>query len=225
VIKLAMLGVASLLGNALWTGCADRVTGPEAVQLIQAFEESSSSDTAARRTRLLTHGLSVIWAGPLSRLHGVSDVTVRRNGKPLRYRAVVLERVVRGLVLDGHPECDSTYVRAFLWSEGTRPDGLMLQGGQFDQRLSPSWVGGLCRVNYMLSGATPPSLFALTNDDDSSMNNPWVKDGEADISKRSRGRSCCRGIMGRSSTATSRSRRPDSSVVTWQAKAWVCDAV
>jgi len=123
--------------------------------------------------------MSAIWAGPLSRLAGVSTVTVHRDGVPFRYRAVVFEEVAVGPGVEEHRDCASRYWRAFFWSEADHPDGLVLMGGQFGRRLRP-WML-ICSVFRL---ARPePMLVAFVSDSDRTLNDPIAKDGEADISR------------------------------------------
>ena len=125
-------------------GCGDRLTGPEVVQIVNALEKPFWTDSSEARARLRFHGMTAIWAERLSRFHNVSSVTLRRNDQTLKYRAVVFERVVVGPGLDEHRDCASTYWSAFLWSEGTPPEGLLLVGGQFRERLRPRLL--ICSV-------------------------------------------------------------------------------
>src|SRR2546426_10574566 len=112
--------------------------------------------------------MTAIWAERLSRFHNVSSVTLHRNDQTLKYRAVVFERVVVGPGLDEHRDCASTYWSAFLWSEGTPPEGLLLVGGQFRERLRPRLL--ICSVFYL--NRPEPMLAVLANEDQPRMNNP-----------------------------------------------------
>lgn len=173
-----LLTTLSLLTVTLDLGCGDRLTGPEVVQLVDALEKPFSTDSSDARARLRFHGMTVIWAERLSRLRNVSTVTLRRNDQTMKYRAVVFERVVLGPGLDQHRDCSSRYWSAFLWSEGTPPEGLLLVGGQFRERLRPRTL--LCSVYHL--NRPEPVLTVLANEDQPRMNNPWAQDGDADIS-------------------------------------------
>ncbi len=173
-----LLGALSLLMLALAFGCGDRLTGPEVVQIVDALEKPFWTDSSEARARLRFHGMTAIWAERLSRFHNVSSVTLRRNDQTLKYRAVVFERVVVGPGLDEHRDCASTYWSAFLWSEGTPPEGLLLVGGQFRERLRPRLL--ICSVFYL--NRPEPMLAVLANEDQPRMNNPFAEDGDADIS-------------------------------------------
>src|SRR3989449_5724227 len=102
-----LLGALSLLMLTLASGCGDRLTGPEVVQIVDALEKPFWTDRSEARARLRSHGMTAIWAERLSRFHNVSSVTLRRNDQTLKYRAVVFERVVVGPGLDeiGRASC------------------------------------------------------------------------------------------------------------------------
>jgi hypothetical protein len=113
--------------------CGERISAPEAVELVDALEKSTSP----------VAGPSGFWeamgysprVNP-SRLHGTSTVVLRRDGRSLAYRAVVIERVMvpaSGVDTTG---CAGTRWNLLLWRDADPPDGLSFGAGRFDLPLA-----------------------------------------------------------------------------------------
>lgn len=124
---------AAFLGVTVCTACADRLTAPQAVELVATAEESLAPGGNPQR-----------WLGGLFksdlRLRAKSAIPLRLGGEPLTYQTIVLERVV---VPSNHGVGSSCGVRraAYLW----RGDGdgiVFFPGGSFDERLVP--LQGIC---------------------------------------------------------------------------------
>jgi hypothetical protein len=133
------VGVAMLLGIAFGTGCVDRLSGPQVVQLADSLEHSLSPEGQQRREQFFNSLKYGGWADKLSRIRGVPIVSIRRDGQALPYRGVVFERVMvpRG-GLEDRSGCAGTRRVAMFWGEGDRPAPVTLSGGDFHR----PWVPG-----------------------------------------------------------------------------------
>lgn len=121
-----------MLCATLCAGCSDRLTGPEAVRLVDALESASAAGPDERRIwwdRLF----GFEWRDELSRLHDVSSVVLTREGQSITYRALVIEAV--RVSMPPAFECAATYRQALLWREGDRPEGVGFDGARFDKPL------------------------------------------------------------------------------------------
>lgn len=138
-----------VLALVLCTACAERLTAPEAVELVNTLEESQRLGDVWRSDRRLTAALTI---------------DLRRNGDSLPYRALVFERVV----LPGeavHANCAGTRRSAHFW----RPDGegvAFFPEGAFDQRLVPAL--GTCQQDSL--GRASPLVTAV-----SPSREPWIQ--------------------------------------------------
>ena len=119
---------AATLSVVLTAACSDRLTAPQAVELVNTVEESRASGGASQRW------LGGIWTSDL-RLGAALTTELRRDGDRLHYRAIVFERVVVPGRL-GNSICAGTQRSAYFWREG---DGVVFfPEGVFDQRLVPA---------------------------------------------------------------------------------------
>ena len=112
---------AAALSVVLCAACTERLTAPEAVELVNTLEESQR--------------LGEVWRSDL-RLTAALTVDLERDGDSLPYRAIVFERVVvPGQLVSAN--CAGTRRSAHFW----RPDGegvAFFPDGAFDQRLVPA---------------------------------------------------------------------------------------
>lgn len=171
-----LLSVVSFLSITLCAACADRLSGPEAVRLVDAVA-SSRSPTAEERDQRA----QVFWDMKLgmissdhtsSLLRTASRVVIRRDGHPRTYHGVVFESVK---VPPSPQACLGTYWEALLWSEDER-SWVGLRGGDFGRRLDPE-IHWRSDCNHLVSGPEP---WLDTTDDDT----VWVANsGEGNISR------------------------------------------
>lgn len=127
-VAAALIGVAAL-------GCEERLSGPEAIELVRALEESF---TLTAGDRLAAGALPL--AGDLTgllesfRSDHISIVEVDVGGRLVRYRAIVFERFMvppRGLIPDG--DCPGPRWQLILLREGGPLEGMVLYGGDFSE--------------------------------------------------------------------------------------------
>lgn len=136
-----------LLTGSAAIGCEDRITGPEAVGIVEALESGFRSDSLMRRM-YLSEAMGG-WSNVLSPLWNNSAATtqlvVRRDGEPVEYRAIVFERVVVPPAgADTADRCAYAPRRSLLlWRFGDPTEGAVFTGGEFDRPLGPA--AGYCR--------------------------------------------------------------------------------
>lgn len=152
--RLRDLSAGSLLGLTVCTACTDRLSGPEAAELVTAVEYSFSRDTGPRQ---LFMG---VWEGDLRLRGAVSTAVLWRDGRDLTYRSLVFERVVVPPSGLDDWNCAGTRRAAYFWRDGPERDGLAFRPeGSFDQRLVPGLSGcpgeNIDRPRPMLEVVTP----------------------------------------------------------------------
>lgn len=150
MLKLTSL-VVTVLGVAICTACADRLTAPQAVQLVSTVEESLAPGGNPQRW------LGGIWRNDL-RLGAISATPLRRDGEPLAYQTIVLERVVVPSDRAETSNCTGVRRAAYFW----RGDGdgvVFFSGGFFDERLVPTLASCLGaggeRPSPLVTAVTP----------------------------------------------------------------------
>ncbi len=172
-----LLRLASLVSLAVCTNCADRLSGPEAVRLVEALE---SSDTAAVASDTTTAGQRAAWQSwwdislghlgdgtLLPLLRAASTVVLRRDGRPLTYRGFVFENVTVP-----PSECFGTRRLAVLWTGDDYRSALVFSGADFSRRIEPAHWRLDC--NHAPLSAPEPQLTV----------SGWAgSDGEGDISR------------------------------------------
>jgi hypothetical protein len=130
MIKSAV-SVATFLSVTICAACTDRLTAPEAVELVNKIEESLAPGGVPQRW------LGDIWKGDLRLGAPLVSTELRRDGAKLPYRAIVFERVI---VPAGHlanAVCAGTRRAAYFWRADS--DGVVFfPRGVFDQRLLPA---------------------------------------------------------------------------------------
>lgn|SRR5574341_353809 len=136
MIKSAVSAVAAFLSVTVCAACTDRLTAPQAVELVNTVEASLAPGGVPQRW------LGDVWKSDLRLGAPLARTDLRRDGEKLPYRAIVFERVV---LPSGHVEnsaCAGTRRVAYLWRADS--DGVVFfPGGVFDQRLVPALAG--CR--------------------------------------------------------------------------------
>lgn len=121
-----------LLGVTVCIGCTDRLSGPEAAELVTALEQSLSAEAGPRRLFMN------VYEGDLRLRAAASTAVLQRDGQELTYRALVFERVVVPPSGLGTWNCAGTRSAAYFWHDGGERDGLLfLPSGWFDARLVP----------------------------------------------------------------------------------------
>ena len=116
--------------------CSDRLTAPEAVELVNSVNESLAPGGTPQRW------LGDVWKSDLRLGAPLGTTALRRDGEKLLYRAIVFERVVVPSGQLGDQNCAGTRRAAYFWRADS--DGVVFfPGGLFDQRLVPGL--GSCR--------------------------------------------------------------------------------
>lgn len=115
---------------SLTSACADRLTAPEAVELVKTLDESLASRATPERW------LGAIWKTDLRLGAPLRQVDVRRDGQPHPYQAIVFERVVKPSARLGNATCAGTNRAAYFW-RAENDGAVFLPQGLFDQRLVP----------------------------------------------------------------------------------------
>ena len=122
--------LAAFLCAMVCVACAERLTAPEAVELVNAVDESLNSRETPQRW------LGAIWKSDLRLGAPLLTTDLRRDGVPLPYRAIVFERVVKPSGRLGTSICPGTNRAAYFWRADS--DGVVFfPGGLFDQPLVP----------------------------------------------------------------------------------------
>lgn len=168
--------VVSCLGVALFTGCSDRLTGPEAAQLVDALESSLSPFDRERAQQFFWDRELALFGGhESSLLRNASQVVLHRDGHALRYRGFVFESV---RVPPSDLDCLGTRWSALLWPKDRNSIDVTFSGGRFDQRLVPQ--SPFCWDGHQFVTVGPEPTVYVASDDAYST---WVStDGEGDIS-------------------------------------------
>jgi hypothetical protein len=165
-----LLSLISLLSLAVCTDCADRLSGPEAIRLVEALE-SSDTTTAAQRGWELWWDINLGHLGDgtlLPLLRAASTVVVRRDGRPLTYRGFVFENV-----RVPPSECLGTRWLAVLWTGDDYRNSVEFSGADFSRRIEPG-VHWRFDCNHAPISAPEPKLTV----------SGWAgSDGEGDISQ------------------------------------------
>jgi hypothetical protein len=134
MIKSAVSAVATYLGVTVCAACTDRLTAPEAVELVHTVEASLAPGGVPQRW------LGDVWKSDPRLGAPLARTDLRRDGEKLPYRAIVFERVV---LPSGHlatSPCAGTRRAAYFWRADS--DGVVFfPGGVFDQRLAPALAG------------------------------------------------------------------------------------
>ena len=122
--------VATFLSVTVCVACTDRLTAPEAMELVNTVEESLASGGVPQLW------LGNIWKSDLRLGAPLVSTDLRRDGRRLTYRAIVFERVVKASGETGNSNCPSTRRAAYFWRSDS--DGVVFfPEGLFDQRLVP----------------------------------------------------------------------------------------
>ncbi|MGH8544833.1 MAG: hypothetical protein ACREX3_14645, partial [Gammaproteobacteria bacterium] len=150
----------------------DRLTAPEAIELVNTVEQSLSSGAVPQRWVGAIVKSDLRLAAPLVR------TDLRRDGEPLPYQAIVFERVVKPSVQLGNSICPGTRRAAYFW----RADGdgvVFFPQGSFDQDLVPPLRSCLHDLRHVGEGAEPPPVVTAVTPDQAM----WVQESvEGDIS-------------------------------------------
>lgn len=144
--KSAVSAVATVLNVAICAACSDRLTAPEAVELVHTVEQSLAPGGMPQRW------LGDLWKSDLRLGAPLRTTHLQRDGEKLPYRAIVFERVV---LSSGHlaEPCVGTRRAAYFWRADS--DGVVFfPGGLFDQRLVPSGCLGES-VDPLVTAITP----------------------------------------------------------------------
>ena len=162
--KSAVAFAVSFLSVTICAACTDRLTAPEAVELVNTVEASLAPGGTPQRW------LGGVWKSDLRLGAPLGTTALRRDGDTLRYRAIVFERVVILSGQLGEQVCAGTRRAAYFWladSNGV----VFFPGGVFDQRLVPAL--GSC-----LSESVDAAVTAITPD-----HTTWIQASvEGDIS-------------------------------------------
>ena len=170
--------VLSLLGVALCTGCSDRLTAPEAVQVVDALESALKPGTDISRTPGWWDFLfGAGWLSIASQARELSTVQVLLDGQPKTYHALVFERVLAPLA---EVPCAGTRWWVFLWREGDKADGIGFAGGRFDARIGMPMKSCTDQHAWYMDGPEP-SLWRAPPPNDPHLNGWRGTDGEGDI--------------------------------------------
>ncbi|HZE93340.1 MAG TPA: hypothetical protein VEZ49_01440 [Gemmatimonadales bacterium] len=161
---------------ALFTGCSDRLTGPEAAHLVDALESSLSAFDPERAQQFFwDRELAPFGGHESSLLRNASAVVLHRDGHALRYRGFVFESVRVPL---SDIDCMGTRWSALLWPKDRNAVDVTFSGGRFDQRLVPQ--SPYCSDGHHFVTVGPePTVYVAADD----AQHTWVStDGEGDIS-------------------------------------------
>jgi hypothetical protein len=128
------LSVISLVSLAICTACADRLSGPEAVRLVDALE-SSDTTTASQRAWQTWWDITLGHIGDgtlMPLLRAASTVVVRRDGRPLVYRGFVFENV-----RVPPSDCLGALLQAVLWTGDDYKSSVDFSGTDFSRPIEP----------------------------------------------------------------------------------------
>lgn len=124
-----------LLVGAATLGCEDRITGPEAAEIVTALERGLRDDSLLRQIYLsyAMGGWSDVLGPVRHNAAATTTVALRRDGEPVEYRAIVYERVVIPPPgLDSADACQFALRRSLLlWRFGDPTEGLVFTGRNF----------------------------------------------------------------------------------------------
>lgn len=164
-----LLTAAAVLGIVSGTGCSDRLTGPETVQLVDTLERALSPESQERRGHAL-EALMWGWGDKLARIPGISQVYLQRDGQRTPYHALVFERVmVPPAGIEDRSGCAGPRWFVLFWREGDKPEVVSLRGGQF----RGPWVQGFHSCPDVYFMRPEPSLYS---------GDWWASDGDGDVS-------------------------------------------
>ena len=173
-----LLAAATAAGAALGTGCSDRLTAPEAMELVDSLEAAVSPQSEERRQNVLD-GIMRGWGDKLARIPGISQVHLRRDGRLAPYRALVFERVmVPPGGIEDRSGCAGTRWFAVFWREGEEPGVIGMSGGRFHGQ----WVQGFHSCPDVYFTRPEPSLYFSPGQRAPGQNTLWATEGEGDIS-------------------------------------------
>ncbi len=168
-----LCSVLPLFSIALCTGCGDRLTGPQAVQLVDAVASQSAITAEGRRQLFWDIQLGMLGGHESSLLRAASGVTLRRGGQGMAYRGLVLEFV---RVPPSPLDCLGTRRNVTLWSDDGVDGFVFFGGGNFSRRIEPKITHWRSECDPIVLGPEP-YLEAPKAD------SRWVgTDGEGDIS-------------------------------------------
>lgn len=126
--------VATFLGVTVCAACTDRLTAPEAVELVNTVEASLAPGGVPQRW------LGDVWKSDVRLGAPLARTELRRDGETLPFQAIVFERVVLPSGHLGTSACAGTRRAAYFWRADS--DGVVFfSGGVFDQRLVPALAG------------------------------------------------------------------------------------
>jgi hypothetical protein len=169
---------AATAAGALGTGCSDRLTAPEAMELVDSLEAAVSPQAEERRQHVL-EGIIWGWGDKLARIPSISQVHLRRDGRLASYRALVFERVmVPPGGIEDRSGCAGTRWFAVLWREGEEPGVIGMSGGQF----RGPWVHGFHSCPDVYFSRPEPSLYFSPGQRAPAQSTLWATEGEGDIS-------------------------------------------
>jgi hypothetical protein len=131
MIKSAVSVGATFLSVTVCAACTDRLSAPEAIELVNTVEEALATRGVPERW------LGDIWKSDLRLGAPLVRTELRRDGAPLLYRAIVFERVVKPSGQFENSICAGTRRAAYFWRADS--DGaVFFPEGPFDQRLVPA---------------------------------------------------------------------------------------
>jgi hypothetical protein len=141
--------VATVLGFAVCTACTDRLTAPEAVELVTSIEKSFAENSGPQRW------LADVWKGDV-RLGALTRTDLRRDDEMRPYQSIVFERIVLASPRPGRLLCAGTRHAAYF-RRADNDGAVFFPGGWFDQRL----------VGCSHESAQEPALHVITPDQSS----------------------------------------------------------
>jgi hypothetical protein len=144
--KSAVAVAMTFLSVTICAACSDRLTAPEAVELVNSVEESLAPGGTPQRW------LGDVWKSDVRLGAPLGTTALRRDGEKVLYQAIVFERVVIPSGQVGDKRCAGTRRAAYFWRADS--DGVVFfPGGVFDQRLLPA----NCNVDQ-----STPAVTAIT---------------------------------------------------------------
>ena len=165
--KPAVTVVTTLISVAVGVACTERVTAPEAVEIVKTVEQSFVSGEVPERWL----GNVMIFPNDPRLRAPLPSIDLLRDGKPLPYQAIVFERIVLPSVQLGAAICPGT--RRVAYFRRASDDGIAFYAkGPFDERLAPP-------ATCMWDGVEQPAtVTAMTSDKEA-----WIRESvEGDIS-------------------------------------------